>query len=362
MSHPQEIEWEACMLEPRRDAELEREVRKALGLVPPAIPLFAPCAWLARAFVRCNLLLTPLVYAERALVDLISLAVSQANSCRYCYASQRALLRIQGFDEERIRQLQEAYVGAESDPGERRALEFARSISRSSPPPSAVERSALREAGFSDGAIREIAYVAAMTIAANRYTTLPALPLVQVEGLEKRWFIRLLRPVLARLLRSKTKQGEPEFLPPELRTGPFAYVTLALDGLPVARILRQTLDAAWNSPVLSQRAKALVFAVVGRGLDSKRSEQEARSLLAPHGLDEGQLDEILSHLASSKLDPIEAAIVPFARESVHYQPVEIQRRARKLREELGLEPFLELIGVIGLANATCRLSLALCEG
>jgi alkylhydroperoxidase family enzyme len=146
-----------------------------------------------------------------------------------------------------------------------------------------------------------------------------------------------------------------------MKTGPFAYVALELDGLPVARISRQILDSAWRSPILTQRAKALVFAVVARGIGSKRSEDEAKRLLAPLGLDEGQVDEILSHLASPKLDPIEAAIVPYARETIRYRPADIQRRGRKLREQLSVEQFLELVGVVGLANATCRLSLVLCE-
>ena len=59
--------------------------------------------------------------------------------------------------------------------------------------------------------------------------------------------------------------------------------------------------------------------------------------------------------------PIEAAVLPFARETIRVRPLEIQRRARKLLETIDLEPFMDLVGVIGLANATCRLSLFLCE-
>ena len=73
------------------------------------------------------------------------------------------------------------------------------------------------------------------------------------------------------------------------------------------------------------------------------------------------MDEILSHLASPKLDPIEAAIVPFARETIRYRPADIQRRGRKLLEQLSVEQFMELVGVVGLANGICRRSLALCE-
>ena len=70
---------------------------------------------------------------------------------------------------------------------------------------------------------------------------------------------------------------------------------------------------------------------------------------------------MLTHLGSPELDPIEAAVVPFARETVRYRPEDIQRRARDLRAMLTEEEFLELVGVLALANGTCRLSLVLCE-
>ncbi len=361
MSALQEIEWEESLLEPRRDKAIEREIRKAGGFVLPFVSFFQPCPWLARSLGK-TYRSRQLVHTELALADLIFLVVSQDNSCRFCYGSQRSLLRIQGFDEERIRRLEDLSFTAEDDPRERLALDFARRVSRANPPPSAAEKDDLREAGYSEESIKEIAYVAAFTVLATRITTLPAVPLVQAEGFDKRWFVKLFRPLIARYLRSQSKQGQPEFLPPELKTGPFSYLTNELDGLPIAGTFREVLDSAWSSPILTQRAKALVFAVVARGLDSKRSEREATSLLTQHGVDEAQVQEVLSHLASPVLDPIEAAIVPFARETIRPRPVDIQRRGRKLREQLTLEQFVELIGVVGIANAICRLSLTLCEG
>ena len=41
-----ETEWDACLLEPRRDAELERRVR-ALGGNVSGTRFFAPLPWLA---------------------------------------------------------------------------------------------------------------------------------------------------------------------------------------------------------------------------------------------------------------------------------------------------------------------------
>lgn len=361
MASMQEVEWEACLIPPRKDPELEREIRKTWGIVPPVTRFLSHSPWVARSFARGNFHHGKLVHIPIRLADVVYLAVSQDNSCRYCFAAQRALLRIQGFDKERIARIEQAFVSAEDDPRESLVLDYARKISQSNPPPTAADRVALRQAGYSDEAITEIAYVATFTVGANRLGTLPALPVDDVEGFEDRWHVRLLRPLIARMQHSKEQQGQPDSLPPELKTGPFAYVDLEFDGLPLARVSRETMEAAWSSSVLSQRAKGLVFAVVARGLDSKRSEQEARRLLAPLGLDDGDVDEILSHLASPKLDPIEAAIVPFARETIRYRPADIQRRARKLLEQLSVEQFMEFVGVVGLANGICRRSLALCE-
>jgi AhpD family alkylhydroperoxidase len=361
MTKLQNVEWEECLLEPRRDPELERDARKTFGVPYPLIRFYSPCPWLARSFITANYRNGQLVHIDLGLADLIFLAVSQDNSCRYCYASQRTALRILGFDEERIRRVEEASFTAEADRGERLALDFARRFSRANPPPSAADKAALRDAGYRDEAIKEIAYIASHTVSGNMGGTLPAAPLGRVEGMDARWQFKLLRPLIARLLRSRRRRGRPEFLPSKLKTGPFAYVAHELNGLPVARISQEILNSAWHSPILTQRAKALIFAVVARGLGSQRSEAEAKRLLAPLGLDEDQVNEILAHLASPDLDPIEAAIVPYARETIRYRPADIQRRGRKLREQLSVEQFLELIGVVSLANAICRLSLVLCE-
>ncbi len=166
MSAMQEIEWEECLLEPRRDKAVEREIRKAGGFVLPTISFFQPCPWLARSS-GTSYRTRQLVHTDLALADLIFLVVSQDNSCRFCYGSQRSLLRIQGFDEERIQRLEDMSFTAEDDPRERLALDFARQVSRANPPPAAAEKHALREAGYSEESVKEIAYVAAFTVMGN---------------------------------------------------------------------------------------------------------------------------------------------------------------------------------------------------
>jgi len=169
----------------------------------------------------------------------------------------------------------------------------------------------------------------------------------------------LLSPITGRRIRSWQRRGTRETLPPDLRGGPFGTLVARLDGLPAASKLRHTLDAAFDSPLLSRRAKALVFAVVAHGLSCPHSEQEAARLLAEEGLATGEIGEILSHLSSRALDPLEALLVPFARETVRYEPIQVQRRAQALRAQLETPQFVEVVGVAALANALCRLWLAL---
>src|SRR2546427_4559442 len=102
-----DIEWEACLLEPTRDRELERSVRKTFGTMPPMAAYFLPCPWIVRAIVTFDASQLALAYTGAELARLIGLVVSQDNSCRYCYAASRALLKIMGLPEPRIRQLEQ---------------------------------------------------------------------------------------------------------------------------------------------------------------------------------------------------------------------------------------------------------------
>jgi AhpD family alkylhydroperoxidase len=355
----QDVEWEECLLEPRHDPEIEREFRRAgIRVLPPSVPYLSYAPWVARYAldVRPD---GPLVHTSFELNDLIFLAVSQDNSCRFCYSAWRALLRLQGYPEDRIGRLEQDFFTAELDEHDRMAIDFAKRISRANPLPSAADLEALLEEGFTDGEIKEIAVRAGFTVYANHVTTLPAIPHHLIDELVAKWWVRLLRPLLARGIRNR-RRGNPEFLAPEQRTGPYAYVIQALDGLPLAGVIRGSLDAAWASPILPPRTKALIFAVVARGVGSPLAERESLRLLAKEGLEHDQAQEILSHLASPALDEVEAASLPLARESIRYRPGPIQRRAREVRKRLTPEQFVELVGLIGSANMVCRLE-TICE-
>jgi AhpD family alkylhydroperoxidase len=354
----QDVEWEACLLEANRDPGLEREVRRQTGFVPPLVRYFTACPWLVHSVSALLPTQVGLSHVNSLLADVIGLVVSQDNSCRFCYATQRTLLRAQGLSERRIRALEQDLFAAQDDPRDRLALEFAQRASRASPPPGAAERARLREAGFGDAGIAELAFLVAFHVYLNRVATLPALPVQRIERISRHWVLALVAPIASRLLRRMRSRGAPQ--PPTPRSAePRGGLLGRLGASPGAEALRGVIDDALVSPLLPRRAKLLVFAVVARGLGCGASEGEATELLGGEGLGAEEAGRVLTHLGSPALSGVESAIVPFARETIRYQPSAIQRRLQKLAAGLSHAELVELIGTTALANAVCRLQLAL---
>ena len=358
MSAMDTVEWEACLLEPLHDRDAERHIRKALGFVPPAATYFTDCAWIIRtiaAFNKSQLF----AHLDHSLLDFVALVVSQDNSCRYCYAATRSVLKILGIPDARIRRLEEDFLTADLSAPERLALELARRVSHARPLATAADAAPLLDAGYSREAVIELAVLAALNVFHNRISTLPALPPESVDALARQWWVRLFRPLVARRIRPRRPARPPaQPLPADALQGPFAPFIGALAGLPAAPRLRAVVDDAFASPILSRRAKGLVFAVVARGLGCPLSEWEATQVIIEQGLRREQVEDVLANLSSPALEPIEILIVPFARETIWYQPAQIQRRAVALRSSLTRAQFVELVGVAALANAMCRLSVA----
>lgn len=355
MTAIQEVEWLEPLADRERNRELERYVRQQAGLVPPHARFFGACPWIMRADVDLDTGFQEI----NGLTGLIYLVVSRDNSCRFCYGASRMFMRMSGMSDEEIQGLEQDVETARLEPPTRLALDFARRVSRSNPPPDETDQKALAEAGFSKTAIREVAFFAAQVVFHNRFASLLALPPRAAERLASSWLVHLVRLPFRRLLQRIETQARPEALEEGLKTGPYTNVVLALDGLPQARVLRGILDEAWASPHLTPRTKALVFAVIARGIGSVHAEREALRLLVAEGLEPQQVEEMLSHLASPDLDPAEARILPYVRETIWYQPAVLQRRGRELREQLGNARLLETVGIAALANMVCRLASVL---
>jgi alkylhydroperoxidase family enzyme len=350
------VEWESCLVQPHRDAALERDVRQEFGVVPPALAYLSSVPWVARSLAALQLVPSPHLHED--VCDLVRLVVAEDNSCRYCYAAQRTIMRLHGFSTRRIRELEESRFAARLDPREALALEFARHVSRIDAR-LADDRARLAAVGWSEEAIAELACVAAANVFANRVATLPALPIASVERAARLPGLGLVAPLARRLLFGA--RGETAPLERGRCAGPWSFLVEALARVPAGRVLRRVLDDACDSPVLPRRSKLLVFAVVARTVRCGRSEREAIRLLMDEGVEPETIGEALRHLHSSHLDRADAAIVGFARETVRYRPAEIQRSARRLEPLLGQEAILELIGVAALANAVSRLAIVVGE-
>jgi uncharacterized peroxidase-related enzyme len=354
------VEWEACVLEPRPDPAATRYVRQQLGFVPDYLDYYTSCPWLARQFVYWPSMRVPLLAIEPTLVEMISLVVAQDNSCRYCYAATRVMLRALGFDHAAIHAIERDVATTDLAPATRAALDFARRLSHAQPLPGPAALASLRAAGFDRDGIREIVYATGLYVIANRVVTLAAVPIADIERLSEQWWLGLLRPAARLVLRWRTRRARPTPLPAGMRGGPFAHLVQAFDGHPLGPRLWTQIDEAWRSDILPRRTKALVAGVVGRALGCARSEGEARRLLAAEGV-ALDLDAVLAHLASPALSDAEAVIVPFVRETVHYSPAQIQRRGRVVYDRLGQAAFLETVGVAALVNALCRMAAVLAD-
>jgi AhpD family alkylhydroperoxidase len=355
-----EIEWVTPLIEPSRDSGAEALMRKKYGFVMDSVAFYGRSPWIVRSQMHFDIRRDVLVHIEVDLAEIIGLVVSQDNSCRFCFAAWRALLRFQGYSQSRIERLEENFAAALS-PSDRMAVEFARRVSRANPVPSRTEWEPLEAAGIAPGAIKELAFLAALNVYYNRLATLLAVPTASVEEAGKNARHSWIRQALSWCARLGHRRGRAAPLPAERRTGPFSSVVVALDGLPVALALREVIDDAWNSSVLPLRTKAFVFAVVARGLGSDWAERHARAMLLSEGMTEKGYEEVLAHLSGAELTPLETVLGPLVRETVWYRTPSLQRHAQRVRPSLSSDEFLEFVGIVALANAVCRLS-SLTEG
>ena len=356
MAKLDDVEWLDPLVEEKRNPELERFLSDRVGSGLAGFRYVAGCPWIAQADVEFDIGLAHL----NDLSQRIYLVVSRDNACRYCHGASRLFLRMAGMSDTQIDRLEEDIDAARGEPRTQRAFDYARRISRAKPPPSERDRAELRELGYSDDAIRELALFTGVVIFHNRYSTLLALPVNQTERASRNGlFVRVLRFLFRRVRKSLDTPGTHAPIGSAMGEGPYGFLTARLDGLPHGAVLRRVLDDAWASPHLTPRTRSLIFAVVARGLGSDASEREARRLLEGEGLSATAIDESLASLSSAELTPEERRILPYARETLWYEPATAQRRGKELRERLENDVFVDTVGTAALANMVCRVALAL---
>jgi len=346
-------EWAECLL-PSADmpAALAQEIRALIGRGSAFVPRLAHAPWVVRAVAR--IVAGPMAYLRPGLAERIGLVVAQDNSCRYCYGVLRSLLRIAGHSETDVDRIVRDSLVVDLSPAERVAVDYARRVSRCNPRPGAEDFQGLLAAGLDARAAVEVAAQATFSGFMNRVATLAALPPEPVEALTAARYFRVIQPLVALGTRRRPARPLP---PPEPNAGPFARLVAALGDSPCAHAVRATVDEAAASPILPARTKALVIAVVARALGCGYGESEARAMLATDGFASADVDDVLRTLSSPRLDAREAHLVPFARETIRYQPAVVQPRVREVCRDLSPAETTELLGTIALANAICRLSV-----
>ena len=310
--------------------------------------------WLARALVDLHPEYGLLMHLDQKVADLLALVVSQENSCRFCYAAVRTLLWGQGMSDARIQRVEQDLTRADLPPQTVAALAFGRNQSRSGPAGARDARDALRRAGVGADEMKEIAYAVAATDFSNRAYTIPAIPSRSIERMPDQLLARLLRPLISRIMERHRSRGRATPLD-RAPSSPYAGLVKAYAGSPIATALGRTLEEMWDSPHLTRRCKLLMLAVVARGLGCEGCALEVGEALQGEGLKEAALAQILAHLDAPELDPVERLLVPFARETIWYEPAALQRRARALRDRLSGPQLVEAIGVVSLANGLCRM-------
>ena len=122
----QDVAWEPALVEPRREVELERRIRREFGRVPDFVRYLAECPWLVEALLDGALFNARLLHLDLELGELAFLAVSHDNSCRYCYAQTRTVLRVLGVPQQRIERMEQDLFTSEIAPAARSALGLAR--------------------------------------------------------------------------------------------------------------------------------------------------------------------------------------------------------------------------------------------
>ncbi|HEV7735198.1 MAG TPA: hypothetical protein VGR62_23710 [Candidatus Binatia bacterium] len=348
-------DWGVCLVPAGAvPPALAADIRQRVGSTPAWLGHMAAVPWVARA--TSILSMRPAAFAPLPLCDLVALAVSQDNSCRYCYGVQRAYMTMLGYPDDYAARLERDTYAGSLTPLERAALDLARRLSRGQPRPGRADLDVLAATGLSpEAAVEVVATIAAITFA-NRLSTLLALPPDPLESMVDRPLFRLVRPLVAWKMRPRPL---PPAVPLPAESGPWARVMTTLGRSPVAGELRRVVDDAFASPVLPRRTKALMTAVIGRALGCAYSEAEARRLAADDGIGTADADEILTNLGSSRLEARDARLLAFARETVRYQTPVIQRRVREVTAGFTPDQILETVGVVSLANLLARMTIVL---
>ena len=351
-----EIEWGDPILSKTPDPEWEKQVRTELGgQVPDLMMIVTPSKWLRILCLKWPRYL-PQEFPQR-LADIATLVCAQENACRYCYGIARAQLKLFGYSEKLIIRIEKGLQLAELDEKERTFIRFCRNLARSSPRPPKMEKDKLIALGYSEKAVAEMAFYIANHCMVNRVATFLSCPLFnRLEKVSQSIIGKIFRPLIEQKIR-KTFWNEVTPLPKDMTS--FPGVVRELQGLPAASLLHNAMEGALASNILSHELKILMFAVVAKALECPFCLTESRNMARDIGIEELEFETAIASLSSPRLKEQESKIFTWTRETIHFETGDIQRRIRKLSEDVDDLALLEAIGVAALANTVVRLAVLL---
>lgn len=349
-----EIGWAEPLFPLPEDPQWAATLTEKLGGPRACYMYAAPSRWLREGLLHAAQLSFP--EAGKELSWLAILVTSQENACRYCYGAARAYLKLLGLSEAKIDQVEREVKLAGGDPKERALLQYCRNLSRSMPRPVRADVDALVEMGYTPALVTEIAFTVVSSAFTNRFSTFIASPLEGgLEEMVEKPLFRLARPFMLRKFRRFPRPLELE--PPPAQGGPFGELVGLIEGTEGAAVLDRMIRGMLAADVLPPRTIGWMFAVIATALDCRLCSEGSRQLLEREGVAPDRIDAVLQALAGPELDATEAKLLPWVRETVHYETEVIQRKTHELAREVDPTVLLEAIGVASLANACSRLSM-----
>lgn len=343
----EEIGWLDPVVSLPDDPAWAAEIKRVMGMDVPAYRYTARSPWIRAAQLHLSQVRTH--HASDKLTWLTILVTSQENSCRFCYGGARAMLTMLGLDKAQLDRVERDVRMSGADEGERAILQFCRNLSRSSPRPARAEFEALVAAGQDPKAMIEVACNVGMACFSNRISTFIAVPLDAHPKMSAWDKVKMMLAGSKYPLRLSPPADQPP--------GPFSAIVGLIQGTEGSWVIDEALRGAFASKVLPTRTKAWVFAVVARALGCHVCDRASGQLLEREGVTADVRERLLGSLAGPELDATEAVLLPWVRETVHYQTEVMQRKTRELKDRLGEEVTLEAIGLAALANACSRLSM-----
>jgi alkylhydroperoxidase family enzyme len=348
-----DIEWGEPILPIVRDPEWEAEVKADIGMVPDLMMRVSRSPWLRKACLKW-----PRYSATefpKHLGDIGALVTAQENACRYCYGMARSQMRLFGYSEKMISDIEREMQLAEMDQKDRGFIQFCRNLARSNPRPPKTECDKLISLGFTPLAVSEMAFHITNHCFINRVATfISSPPMYKLEKLSSSFLGYIIRPLISKKIRSQGwTPAEPST--EDMKSSP--KLVRALDGLPAAAVIQEGLEGVFSSEVLSMELKVLMFAVVARSLECNFYQNETQQMAEDLGISDVEFAHALSSLNSPRLNDPEGRILSWTRETVHFQTASMQKQTRALSREIDDEMLLESIGVAALANTAVRLAI-----